>query len=81
VPESSGGTPQAGNLSNPEPLSPPIALTPEPIHQQLDSLARVNSGITSLGRDGHKFFEYQATTNIEMFLQAESLKTYVVRLS
>ena len=60
-PEISGKSTQAGPISDltPEPPPPsPISLTPEPIHQQLDSLARVNSGITSLGRDGHKFFEY-----------------------
>jgi hypothetical protein len=57
LPESPERTPQAGNISDltpdptpPPPASPQISLTPDQINKQLDSLARVNSGITSLDR-------------------------------
>jgi orotate phosphoribosyltransferase len=52
-PEISGKGTQAGPISDLtlEPPPPPsISLTPEQINKQLDSLARVNSGITSLDR-------------------------------
>ena len=56
MPESPERTPQAKNFSNltpdptPPPVSPQISLTPDQINKQLDSLARVNSDITSLDR-------------------------------